>query len=122
MANAIDESVLLNSLGGDEELLVELINAFLAESEGLLERVTDAVARRDAARLERAAHNLKGTVNIFGLPPITEAAQALESMGRERDLQDAVAAAGQVRERTQVMVRQLTGLRERLLHNSARRG
>jgi HPt (histidine-containing phosphotransfer) domain-containing protein len=121
MTNAVDESVLLSRLDGDEELLVELIDAFLAESEGLLDRVADAVDRRDAARLERAAHSVKGTVSLFGHREATEAAQTLESMGRAGELRDAPAAAGRVREQVRELGKQLSGVRDRLVLDSARR-
>jgi len=120
MTHAIDESVLLSSLDGDEGLLVELIDAFLAESEGLLEKVRDAVDRHDAARLERAAHSLKGTVSIFGLQEATAAAEALESMGRARHLQDAAALGARVGDEVRELRRQLSDLKEKLLLQSFR--
>jgi CheY-like chemotaxis protein/HPt (histidine-containing phosphotransfer) domain-containing protein len=82
----VNKVELLSSLDGDVQLLGELIGIFLADSGSLLQRVSDAVTGRDAFALERAAHKLSGTVSIFGSCPATQAAMALETMGRDRNL------------------------------------
>ncbi len=109
----IDEAELLRQLEGDEELLRELIETFLAECDGLLSDVLRAVADRDAAGLERAAHKLKGTVSIFGSREATSLAQALETMGRAGDLRGAKGAVARLQERMKALGRALAAMRER---------
>ena len=42
--------------------------------------------RKDADELEKAAHGLKGSVLNFEAKKVADIAQALETMGRNRDL------------------------------------
>ena len=84
-----DKDAILSQLGGDHELLNELIEIFLNESGSLLERVHRAVANKHANELERAAHKLRGSLSVFGGRKATEAALALEIMGRHSDMNDA---------------------------------
>ena len=46
----------------------------------------DAIARRDSQRLERSAHSLKGSAAYLAIPAVSDAAQELETMGREGHL------------------------------------
>jgi two-component system, sensor histidine kinase and response regulator len=82
----VNKSEVLSRLDGDAELLRELIDMFLADSNSLLEHVSKAVISQDPAGLERAAHKLKGSVSIFGSQAAIQAAQDLETMGHDRDL------------------------------------
>src|SRR5262249_13417312 len=82
----LDMQAALAYTGGDVELLREMIGIFLDACPGLLRELRDASAARDAARLKRAAHTLKGSVGYFSAPSVVVAAQALERMGRDNDL------------------------------------
>ncbi|MGA8067629.1 MAG: DUF4381 family protein [Terriglobales bacterium] len=108
----IDKAELLNKLEGDEELLRELIDIFFEESGVLLEQISDAVTKRDAAGLHRAAHKLKGTVSTFGGSSATRAALALEMMGRNGELDHAEAGFMELRERMKALERALAEMRE----------
>jgi len=59
--------------------------------------VSEAVAKRDASDLHRAAHKLKGTVSTLGGKSATRVAMALETMGRSGELKDSEAALEQLR-------------------------
>ncbi len=63
-AATLDE--LLDTLGGDEAFLAELVGSYLADSPPLVAAMRDAVAARDAAALRRAAHTLKSTSASVG--------------------------------------------------------
>jgi HPt (histidine-containing phosphotransfer) domain-containing protein len=82
----LDESVALSRVGGDMELLQEVVGLFLDDYPHSLEMIRDAVARGDQSSLERHAHSLKGSVSTFGAQEAFEAAQALEKQGRIGDL------------------------------------
>ncbi len=88
-----DYDAALHRVAGDPELLREVVDLLLESCPQLLERIDDAVSRADATALERAAHELKGAVANFAAAGATDAALALEKMGRAGDL----AAAGEVR-------------------------
>jgi HPt (histidine-containing phosphotransfer) domain-containing protein len=82
----LNTAELLSRVEGDEELLAELIDVFLADSGEMLLCVSDALTRQDAAGVERAAHKVKGSVSIFCSRTATQTAQVLEAMGRDQDL------------------------------------
>jgi two-component system, sensor histidine kinase and response regulator len=88
----LDESVALSRVGGDVELLHEVIGLFLDDYPHSLEAIREAVGRGDQTSLERHAHSLKGSVSTFGAQEVFEAAFALEKQGRSGDL--SAAAAG----------------------------
>jgi len=114
MANeVINETELLERLEGDEELLHDLIDTFLAESGTLLQQVLDAVARQDGPALYRSAHQLKGTVSIFGGREATQSALALETMGREQILDKSGEAAARLEEHMAALEKSLACLKEK---------
>ena len=81
-----DREALLERVAGDVDLLRELVELFLDDSLGLVDRIRQAVTRKDADDLEKAAHGLKGSVLNFGAKTVADIAQALETMGRNRDI------------------------------------
>ena len=85
----LDESVALNRVGGDFELLREVVELFLDDYPQALEKIRVAVASGDQTDLERHAHSLKGSVSTFGAKDAFEAAFTLEKQGRQGDLADA---------------------------------
>jgi len=87
----VDRAEALDLVGGDEELLREIIGIFFEEYPKLIEGISDAVQNQDSGALERFAHNLKGSVSNFGAKSATQAAFDLELMGRKGDIQRAPA-------------------------------
>jgi len=85
----LDESVALSRVGGDVELLREVVGLFLDDYPRSLEMIRQAVAQGDQSGLERHAHSLKGSVSTFGAQEAFDAAQALEKQGRTGDLSSA---------------------------------
>ena len=84
--SVVDRAAVLDRVGGDEELLQEIIVIFMEEYPALINGIREAVKKQDPAALERSAHNLKGTVSNFGAPSATQAALDLELMGRKGDI------------------------------------
>ena len=82
----LDESLALSRVGGDADLLKEVVELFLDDYPSTFERIKAAVASRDAKALEHQAHSLKGSVSTFGANRAFEAAFALEKQGRSGDL------------------------------------
>jgi two-component system sensor histidine kinase/response regulator len=85
----VDRDNLLENLGGDRELLLEVLGIFAIEARNMFSAVRDAAKCNDAASLEHSAHSLKGSVSIFGARTIVEVSQKLELMGRNHDLANA---------------------------------
>ncbi len=76
----LDRELALARVDGDDGLLADLAKLFCEESPKLLFAVEDAVARKDAAALKRAAHSLKGSMSTFAARDATEAALRLEEL------------------------------------------
>jgi HPt (histidine-containing phosphotransfer) domain-containing protein len=85
----LDRDAVLERVGGDESLLKEITEIFLSEYPMLLEEIREAIQRDDAAKLERSAHTLKGSVSNFGAAGATDAAYQLELLGRRRRMEEA---------------------------------
>lgn len=81
-----DRDVALSRVGGDAELLKEIAQLFLDDYPKSLTELREAVEARDAKRVERSAHGLKGSVSNFGAAPAVQAALQLETMGRAQQL------------------------------------
>ena len=89
---APDEDVaahLRRTTGGNEKLAHSLTKSFLADAPKRLAAIRAAIAAKDASKLDKSAHALKGSVAIFGAPAAVTAARNLEAMGRSRNLQRA---------------------------------
>jgi signal transduction histidine kinase/CheY-like chemotaxis protein len=83
---AFDKAVLLHRLGGDEELLHEMVQLFLEALPAQLQELRAALVGLDATKLATTAHSLKGAVGNFGATPAWELAQQLEMAGQKGDL------------------------------------
>lgn len=85
---------------GSEELLTELAGVFIENCPDMLRQIRAAIVESNAAELERAAHNFRGSARIFAAGPATEAALRLEIMGAEADFSKAnegwIALSGEV--------------------------
>jgi HPt (histidine-containing phosphotransfer) domain-containing protein len=79
----------LANLGGDEHGLAEVAQIFLVECSRLMSQVREAIQRNNALALERAAHNIKGSIETFAAQKAYETARRLEDLGREGRLKDA---------------------------------
>jgi two-component system sensor histidine kinase/response regulator len=85
-----DEAV--KQMEGDVDLLKEIAEMFLEESPVLMDRMRQAAAEGDCKKLERAAHTIKGSVGNFAAKSAFKAAQNLEKIGRDGDLNHAAEA------------------------------
>ncbi len=82
-AGVVDWGVALQRVGGDHELLRELVAVYLDEYPRWLTELHGVVARQEAIGLQRLAHTIKGCMGQFGAEAAFSAAQRLEMMGRE---------------------------------------
>jgi HPt (histidine-containing phosphotransfer) domain-containing protein len=89
---AVDRSVLdalLESMGGDQEFLRELLDTFFEDAPQLITAMQAAVAAGDAEELRRAAHSLKSTSATFGAMDLSGQCKVLEMMAKSGALQSA---------------------------------
>jgi two-component system sensor histidine kinase/response regulator len=89
---AVDRDRLMERLGGDEELLIDVVRIFLDDCPVRLAAIKAAVDSRDAERIRTTAHALKGAAANLSAQGLFEAAAMLERLGAESRLEPAEAA------------------------------
>jgi CheY-like chemotaxis protein/HPt (histidine-containing phosphotransfer) domain-containing protein len=89
---ALDWEAALKRVAGHEELLRQLAHLFLKEVGAWMPELRQAVTQRDAAKVRRLAHTVKGSAATFAAEATVQAALRLEGMGRDADLGGAEAA------------------------------
>jgi two-component system sensor histidine kinase/response regulator len=77
---------LSENCAGDDSLVREVLELFLAEVDGLVADVKAAVAARDALAVKRSAHRLKGALLSLAADPAAESARILELAGSTEQL------------------------------------
>lgn len=78
-----DRQRALKYLGGDEELLVELMRMFVGKKDDLLAKIKEAMDEQDAEEACCAAHAFKGAVNHFAAERCRQLAQMIETRASE---------------------------------------
>jgi CheY-like chemotaxis protein len=76
--NIINRDELMARMGGDEALLRRLVHTFLTNYPSQLSDLQEAIDTRDADRLRRRAHTLRGAMSLFAASEAAEAARKLE--------------------------------------------
>jgi PAS domain S-box-containing protein len=77
----------LERLGGDENLLREVVEIFLEDGPKQMSSLRQAIVEKHARAIEKTAHSLKGELGYLGIAEVSEKACELEEMGRKHDLQ-----------------------------------
>lgn len=85
--NRLDWSFAMDNVDQDEELLREVLDAFLIEGPQKLDEAKKAMADGDAVTLQRAAHTIKGALRIFGEPDVMQTAENLEMAGKNEQFE-----------------------------------
>jgi HPt (histidine-containing phosphotransfer) domain-containing protein len=83
---------LIDRLGGDVDLLADVVQLFLDDCPKRLAAISAAVEQRDAEAIRTSAHALKGAAGTIAAAAVFEAAQTLERIGAEKRLDAAEAA------------------------------
>jgi len=86
----------LEGLGNDTSLARRLVDLFLQDSGRLVQDVSNAIADRDADRLRRAAHTLKGSVSNFPAGAARDIASRMEALALDADFDAAEEAYPQL--------------------------
>nr|MBA3891282.1 Hpt domain-containing protein [Gemmatimonadaceae bacterium] len=90
--DVLDEESLWSTVGGDGAFLGDLVDLFMADAPTRLAELRAALANKDAAAMQFAAHSLKGASGSLAGTRVEALAKAVESLGRDGDM----AAAGEV--------------------------
>ena len=68
---------------GDEEMALEILEAYIVEVRDRLPRLDEAVSGGDFVEMERHAHSIKGGARNFSIASMAEPALALETKARQ---------------------------------------
>ena len=84
----LDKPMILERLGGDEEIFMVMVDMFLQDAENYGKALRDAYTARQQSTVQREAHTIKGLLASFGDDPGTQAALAIEMKAKTGDLSD----------------------------------
>ncbi len=104
----LDKAALLERVGGDMELLGELVALFMDDGPRLLDEIRQAVRVGEAEILARTAHTLKGSVGNFAADDAFQAALQLEKIGREGEMHLAGGALEELEREIQGVLNELS--------------
>ena len=97
--SAIDVATALDQLGGDRELLGEVVETFVDTIPDMVAAIEAALTDRDGAALMAAAHSIKGAAANIGAKPTQAAAESLESLGERNEMAEAESMLGNLQSR-----------------------
>ncbi len=87
-APVLDREAALDNIGGSEQMLMELLEAFVDECEKVMPALDKAIEARDATQVRRLAHTLKGSARTLAVSEVHRCAQALEDLATADRLED----------------------------------
>ncbi len=85
----LNKKAALELCDDDEELFLEIVEAYLEDAAKHSEQLLYALEAGDAHEVEERAHALKGASSNICAGPVREAALHLERAGRNKDLSQA---------------------------------
>lgn len=88
MSVIFDPDEILEQIGGDKELLVDIINIFIETYPEDLKSLHEAIIEGDPENIRKNAHRMKGSVSNFGKHQAFETAKFIEEHAREGDISD----------------------------------
>jgi two-component system, sensor histidine kinase and response regulator len=88
-SSSFDPQALWDRLGGDMELLRELVEIFLGECPGLLRDIAAAIREGSFDDVRKFSHKLKGSALQFSGKGVAAVAASLEKMGQAKSLRGA---------------------------------
>lgn len=78
----------LENLDGDRDLFRSMVAVFLEELPLWMAKIEKGYEAGDCHAIESAAHSIKGTAGNFGASHTTETARLLETLGRNKKLDE----------------------------------
>jgi two-component system, sensor histidine kinase and response regulator len=108
----VDLDATLERLGGDRELLENVVQMFLEECPSLIANLRSAVSAGDAKSLELTGHTLRGLVANFGAASVCDLAFKLELMGKEGNLAESESVLTTLEAELQTVIASVTELIE----------
>ena len=105
-------------VGDDAALLLDLVKVFQENSRKTLEELRKGLTDRDSAVVERAAHQLKGSLGTMSAMAAHDVALQLEEMGRSGELGPAAQALSALESELERLDPELTALASEVVGSS----
>ena len=86
----------LEAVGGDPQILKEMVEAFLQEGPTRLAELRQAVRDQNAKVVRRQAHTLKTSLRYFGVEAAAELALRMEELGMQAEKASDAALLGEI--------------------------
>ncbi len=86
-AFSLNRPLILERLGGDEEIFAIMIDMYLQDLDGYCNNMGNALAAGDAAVLQREAHTVKGLLATFADDEGMQAAYRIEQQSKQGNLE-----------------------------------
>ena len=96
----------------DKEVVLEIINIFIDEYPDRMNSIKENIDQEDYDQLRFNAHSLKGVVANVIAPEVQFWARTMEMKGTNKDMQDINALYDELREKANLMVEELAGLKK----------
>lgn len=103
----LDKALILDRLGGDEELFAEMSAIFVADAESYCAALGTALESGVALEVQREAHTVKGLLATFADDAGTDMAMAVEHQAREGQLDGLAAPVAALQERVRLLAQVL---------------
>ena len=84
----INERKVLAGLGGDRELMAEVLRLFIDDSARLMREMQTAAARKNGEAIRQVAHALKGSIANLSAGTARELAAKMEQLGKNGELEE----------------------------------
>jgi len=83
-----DREKLLKNFSGDEDILLDIMEAFVEQIPKDLETLKESIALQDFQTLELKAHSLKGLCANFCAENASRMAFSIESLSKEKEIDE----------------------------------
>jgi HPt (histidine-containing phosphotransfer) domain-containing protein len=104
-----DSDEALAIVDGDWDLFRELVTVFRQTYPAEMSLIRDAIRLRDAAALQAASHQFKGTLSALAAGPARATAVRLEDIGRKADLAQAADIYAEMEQQVRALDAALSG-------------
>ncbi len=92
MERIVDRDAILELVGGDSDLLKEVVALFLTDCPRLFDDIRGSISDQNSEVLQRSAHSVKGALQILAAESAIEKAIVLELIGKNSEFSKAEAA------------------------------
>jgi len=115
----IDKDEIMERVNGDIDLLIELMDLFIADYPKLLSNIKNAIIQENSGELKRSAHTIKGSVGNFSANSAYNIALSLEIMGQNNNFSNAEKTYIQLEKEIDLLIQTFDILKRRILYDNS---